>query len=101
MSDLAWATRMALKAAALASKKAAQRRSNFHGCLPRFVSNKANPRCAISLNRSPFPAGPTFKVRMKRQSKVCAPMRSLVFAKLSDRKTKPTVELMACDPDHD
>jgi hypothetical protein len=59
---------------------------------------QSNPRCATSLNRSPFPAGQTFKVRMKTQSKVCAPMRTLVFlAKLSDRKTKPTVELMGCD----
>jgi hypothetical protein len=36
---------------------------------PRFVSNKTNPRCAISLNRSPFPAGLAFKVRMKDKAR--------------------------------
>jgi hypothetical protein len=77
---------MALKATVLASKKPRNVGRIFTVGLPRFVSNKANPRCAISLNRSPFLAGPAFKARMKRQSKVCAPIRSLVSAQLPDRK---------------
>jgi hypothetical protein len=70
-----------LKATALTSRKARNVGRIFAVGFPRFVSNKANPRCAIRLTRSPFPAGPTFKVRMKRQSKVCAPMSSVVSAK--------------------
>jgi hypothetical protein len=70
-----------VKATALTSKKPRRVGRIFAVGFPRFVSNKANSRCAISLTRSPFPAGPRFKVRRKRQSKVRAPMRSLVSAK--------------------
>jgi hypothetical protein len=86
---------MELKATALASKKPRNVGRIFAVGLPRFVSNNANPRCAININRSPFPARPPFKARMKRQSKVCAPIRSLVSAQLPDRKQSR--EPMACD----
>jgi hypothetical protein len=93
---------MALKATVLASKKPRNVGRIFTVGFPRFVSNKANPRCAISLNRSPFLAGPAFKARMKRQSKVCAPIRSLVSAQLPDRKqSRQSSRWPAISSDHD
>jgi hypothetical protein len=41
--------------------------------------------------------GPAFKTRMKRQSKVCAPIRSSVSAQLPDRKQSRQSRADGCD----
>jgi hypothetical protein len=62
---------MALKATALARKKPRNLGQIFTAGLPRFVSNKANATCAISLNRSQFAAASVQSAHEKTKQGLC------------------------------